>query len=305
MKTAFIFPGQGCQYAGMGRGFFEEFEVSRRVFETASAQLGLDMEELVFTENERLDETAFTQAALLTVSTAVLAAVRERGFEADAAAGLSLGEYGALVACGAMDFQDAVRVVRQRGILMEEAYPVGGAMAAVLGLSAEQVTEGCRLTEGLVSVANDNCPGQVVITGEEKAVRQAGERLREMGAKRVVPLNVSGPFHSELLSDAGNQLGKVLEEVKIHPFSMPYVTNVTGDYVREPGEVKELLVKQVSSPVLWRQSVERLIADGVDTFVELGPGRTLSGFVRKISRDVTVCNVEKPEDLARLEEIGC
>lgn len=290
-KTAFIFPGQGAQYVGMGRDFYEQMPECREVFELASEASGLDIAELCFEENDKLDITEYTQICMLTVEAAILKAVQAAGFVPDVAAGLSLGEYGALLAVGVMDWKDVFALVRKRGIYMQEAVPTGGAMAAVLGLSPEQAEGACAQTEGNVWVANYNCPGQIVITGEADAVERAGEACRAAGAKRVMPLNVSGPFHSPMLSGAGTLLGEALKEVELHPFSIPYLTNVTADYVREPSQVKELLTRQVSSPVRWQQSVERMIADGVDEFVEMGPGKTLSGFVRRISREAKAYSI--------------
>ena len=211
-------------------------------------------------------------------------------------AGLSLGEYAALIASGVMSMKDAFAVVRKRGIFMQNAVPVGGAMSAVLGMDAEIIENVCRETEGSVSVANYNCPGQIVITGEKTAVDAAAAALKEAGAKRIVPLNVSGPFHSPMLSAAGEELGKALEGVEIAENFIPYVSNVTADYVTEAKDVKPLLIKQVASSVRWQQTIERLAADGADTFVEIGPGKTLSGFMRKINRNVTVYNIDRMED---------
>lgn len=180
---------------------------------------------------------------------------------------------------------------------MQEAVPTGGAMCAVLGMDGEKIAKICDETEGIVSVANYNCPGQIVITGEEGAVAVAVEKLKEAGARRCIPLNVSGPFHSAMLKEAGEKLGKVLEQVELRAFSTPYVTNVTAEYVTEPSEIKELLGRQVHSSVKWQQSVERMIADGVDTFIEIGPGRTLTGFLKKINKNVTGLHIEKVEDL--------
>ncbi|WP_343250343.1 ACP S-malonyltransferase [Diplocloster hominis] len=306
MKLAFIFPGQGAQYAGMGKEFYDQFAESRRIFETASDVLSMDMKELCFEQNERLDITAYTQAAMLTVSAAMLAVIEAEGVRADAAAGLSLGEYGAILAGKAMSFADAVAVVRKRGILMQEAVPAGGAMAAVMGTDAELIRKICGETEGIVSVANYNCPGQIVITGEENAVAKACESLKEAGARRTVPLKVSGPFHSKLLEHAGRQLEEVLRPILLRNPQIPYITNVTAEYVTDSEEIKPLLGRQVYSSVLWQQSVERLIADGIDTFLEIGPGRTLSGFVKKIHRDAKVMNIEKPDDLKKvMEEMKC
>ena len=291
-KIAFVFPGQGAQYTGMAKDFYEKFPVSREVFEKASKASGLDVEALCFEENENLNITEYTQIAMLAAEIAIL-----RGITSQVNAGLSLGEYGALAASGVMTEEDAFAVVRKRGILMQEAYPTGGAMSAVLGTDAELIEKVCQETEGIVSIANYNCPGQIVITGEEKAVAAAGEALKAAGARRVIPLKVSGPFHCGLLREAGEKLGQALADVEIQKFAIPYVTNVTAQNVTEPEQVKELLVKQVSSSVRWQQSVEQMISDGVDTFIEIGPGKTLTGFLKKINRNVKALHIEKVEDL--------
>lgn len=296
-KLAFVFPGQGAQYVGMGKEFYEQISVSRKVYTIASEVTGLNLPGLCFEKNEQIDITEYTQIAMLTTEAAILAALQEKGVKADVAAGLSLGEYGAILTAGAMSLEDVFRVVRQRGILMQEAVPTGGAMCAVLEMDGEKIAKICDETEGIVSVANYNCPGQIVITGEEGAVAVAVEKLKEAGARRCIPLNVSGPFHSAMLKEAGEKLGKVLEQVELRAFSTPYVTNVTAEYVTEPSEIKELLGRQVYSSVKWQQSVERMIADGVDTFIEIGPGRTLTGFLKKINKNVTGLHIEKVEDL--------
>ncbi len=298
-KTAFIFPGQGAQYVGMAKDFYEQIPVSRKVIDKASQATGIDIPALCFQANEKINITEYTQIAMLAAEAAMLRALEERGVRSQVNAGLSLGEYGALLASGVMSEEDAFAAVRRRGILMQEAVPTGGVMAAVLGAEAALIEEICEKTEGIVSVANYNCPGQIVITGEKEAVERAGESLKEAGARRIIPLNVSGPFHSGMLEGAGEKLGEALAEVKLHEFTVPYVTNVTAQYVTETSEVKELLVKQVSSPVRWQQCVERMLADGVDTFIEIGPGKTLAGFMRKIDRKAKVLNVEKVEDLEK------
>lgn len=301
-KIAYIFPGQGAQKAGMGKDFYENCALSREIYEKSSQLLGFSMEELCFEENDRLDITEYTQAALVTTSVAMLAQIEEMGYTPDVTAGLSLGEYCALVSCKAMTFEDAVKVVRQRGILMQEAVPLGqGAMAAVLGMTAEQIDQAVDPIDG-VEVANYNCPGQIVISGKTDAVQTACQALKEAGAKRTVPLKVSGPFHSSMLAGAGKKLGEVLEPVVLTEHSIPYVTNVTASYVEGTEEIKDLLVRQVSSSVRWQQSVENMIAAGVDRFVEIGPGKTLASFVKKISREVSVYNVNTWESLEGLKE---
>lgn len=302
-KIAFMFPGQGAQYVGMGKDFYETIPISRQMYELASKASGLDVEALCFNENEQIHITEYTQIAMLATEVAMLKAVEEKGLKPDVTAGLSLGEYGALVASGVMGPEDVFRVVRMRGIYMQEAVPHGGAMVAVLGLDTAVIEKICEETPGMVSVANYNCPGQIVITGEEDAINSAVEKLTEAGAKRCVTLKVSGPFHSPLLAGAGEKLAKELEQVTIGEIQVPYIANVTADYVTDKETVKGLLEKQVSSSVRWQQTIERMIADGVDTFVEIGPGKTLSGFMRKINREMKVYNVEKIEDLTKLEEL--
>ncbi len=302
-KTAFVFPGQGAQYVGMGKDFYEQIPVSKEMFELASKASGLDVAALCFEENENINITEYTQIAMLAMEVAVLKAIEEKGYKPDVTAGLSLGEYGALAAAGVMSPEDVFKVVRKRGLYMQEAVPTGGAMTAVLGMDAAQIEKVCEETEGIVSIANYNCPGQIVITGEAEAVAKAAERLAAEGAKRCVELNVSGPFHSEMLKGAGEKLGEVLDEVTVNDIAVPYLANVTADYVTDKEQVKPLLMQQVASSVRWQQSVEKMIADGVDTFVEIGPGKTLTGFMRKISRDVKTINIEKVEDLEKLSQL--
>ncbi len=299
-KTAWIFPGQGVQKCGMGKDFYEQSALAKELFEQASQLLNLDMKALCFEENEKLDQTEYTQAALVTVCLAMTEVLRDRGLAPDMTAGLSLGEYCAIAAAQGMSPLDAVLAVRKRGILMQNAVPSGqGGMAAVLGLDKEKIEQILSEEDG-VSIANYNCPGQIVITGYTGAVEEASKRLTQAGAKRVLPLNVSGPFHSPLLEEAGAELESVLEKVTWKPLEVPYVTNVTAEYVTEICQARSLLSRQVSSPVCWEQSMERMIADGVTTFVEIGPGKTLAGFLRKMDKSVKVLHVSVWKDVEKM-----
>ena len=304
-KVAFIFPGQGAQYCGMGQDFYERTKIGKETYDMASGLLGFSMPELCFEKNDRLDITEYTQAAMVTTGIAMMRVLEaEKGIRPDVAAGLSLGEYCALAAAGVMSDGDAILTVRQRGILMQQAVPAGiGAMAAILSLDASRIEEVLKDMEG-VQIANYNCPGQIVISGLKEAVEAANEKLLAAGAKRALMLNVSGPFHSFMLTEAGEKLGEVLEGVKIHTPRIPYAANVTAGYVTDKEMVKPLLKLQVFSSVRWQQSVETMIADGVDTFIEIGPGKTLSGFMKKITRDVNVFNIEKLEDLEKLPDLS-
>ncbi len=311
-KTVFMFPGQGSQYVGMAKDFYDAYPESREVFEKASKVAGFSVEDLCFNENDKLNITEYTQICMLAAEAAVYAAVTKEGIKCDATAGLSLGEYGAVIASGAMSMEDAFKVIKARGKLMQDAVPEGGAMAAILNLDPSVVAEVCKEVQEagpaadagaytlpfVVSVANYNSPVQIVITGREDAVKKASDLCVERGARRAVPLKVSGPFHSALLKGAGEKLEEVLSTVTINDPAIPYLANVTADYVTKADEIKPLLTQQVSSSVKWQQTLERLIDDGADLFIELGPGTTLSGFVKKLGREgVRTVSIDKLEDL--------
>ena len=302
-KIAFIFPGQGSQYVGMGKDFYETFPCAKEMIDLAEKVSGIPMKELLFEENENINITKYTQIAMLADELAIWSVLREKGVESAVNAGLSLGEYAALVASGVMTPEDAFRVVTKRGEFMQEAVPTGGAMTAVIGADTAVIENICKETEGIVSIANYNCPGQIVITGEQKAVDTAAAALKEAGAKRCTPLNVSGPFHSAMLLPAGEKLAAELEQVEIHKIAVPYITNVTADYVTDSSQVKELLKKQISSSVRWQQSVERMIADGVEAFIEIGPKKSLCGFMKRIDKTVPAYHVDKVTDLESVLEV--
>mgnify|MGYP000934853318 CR=1 FL=1 len=301
-KIAFIYPGQGAQVCGMGQDFYEQTKEGKETFDLATDILGFSVPELCFTENDRLDITEYTQAAMVTTSIAMTKVLEAQGVKPDVTAGLSLGEYCALYAAGVISEKDAIATVRQRGILMQQAVPAGqGAMAAVLAMDAAVIEETIADIEG-VQIANYNCPGQIVISGKKEAVETACEKLKEAGAKRTILLNVSGPFHSIYLKEAGEKLYQALSEVTLGELKIPYVTNVDASIVTDTTRTKELLKEQVYSSVLWEQSVRAMIADGVDVFVEIGPGKTLSGFMRKIDRNVKMFRIGTMEDIDKTVE---
>lgn len=306
MKTAFIFSGQGSQYAGMGKELYDNFECVKEVFDKADSVLDFKVTDMCFGEDERLNETEYTQPALLTMSYAVYKLMSEKGLKADYVAGLSLGEYSAHAVSGTMSFEEAVKLVRKRGKFMTEAVPKGeGAMCAVLSLEAEKIQEACdEVSEvGRCMIANYNAPGQIVIAGDKEAVEKAAEIVKEKGAKRAVMLNVSGPFHTSLLKPAAEKLNAELNKIELKDMNIPVITNLTAEIVEDKSQVVDILTKQVMNPVKWEQSVKKMIELGVDTFVEMGPGKTLSSFVKKAAKEVgaevAIYNVE---DLKTLEK---
>lgn len=302
-KLAFVFAGQGAQTVGMGKELADNFECAAKVFDEASEALGFDIKDMIFNgDNETLMITENTQPTIVTMSVAALRVLEEKGIKPDVVAGLSLGEYSAHIASGSIDFADGVRLVKKRGKYMQEEVPVGvGAMAAIIALSADDVKACCEEASalGVCAPANFNCPGQIAVSGEVAAVEKCCEIAKEKGAKRAVKLAVSAPFHCSMLTGAGEKLAKELESVEVKDMNIPVITNVTADYVASKEDIKPYLIKQVSSSVLWEDTIRKMIADGVDTFVEVGPGKALSGFIKKVSRDVKVFNVE---DMASLEK---
>lgn len=295
-KVAFIFPGQGSQKVGMGKDLVEAYQECHAIYETANTQVGLNLSDLIFNGNdEDLTVTYHAQPAILTTSIALLEKIKEAGIKPDYVAGHSLGEFSALVAAGAISFEDGVKLVHKRGKLMDQAVPVGqGAMAAVLFLAPDKIEE--VLTEvnkkgHSVGVANYNSPTQVVITGDAEGVQVASVLLKEAGAKRVMPLKVSGPFHSSLMKPASEDFQNELGKINVQSCTYPLISNVTAKQITEATEIKELLVRQLFSPVKWNQSIQELVELGVDTFVEIGPGKVLTGLVKAISPSAKLVNV--------------
>ncbi|MER2262721.1 MAG: ACP S-malonyltransferase [Psychrobacillus sp.] len=309
-KIAFIFPGQGSQTVGMGQQLIENNSESKKIYESADQQLGFSLSDIMLNgPAEELTKTYHAQPALLTTSTMIAKMLMEAGITPDYTAGHSLGEYTALVASGAMSFEDAVLLVHRRGLFMNEAVPAGeGAMAAILGLDTTtlgEVTQKVSQAGDIVQIANLNCPGQVVISGTVEGVKKASEQAKEAGAKRAIPLTVSGPFHSELMRPAAHKLDEAIHSINLSTAKPPIISNVTALPVEDAADVKALLVEQLYSPVRWEESIQQMLDLGVNVFIECGPGKVLTGLVKKIDRSVTTyCVYDEASLHQAITEIG-
>ena len=310
MKIAFIFSGQGSQYIGMGKELYDNIPSCKKIYDKANEVLGFDLKELKFNgDKEELNITENTQPAILTTSIAILQAIKDKGINPDIVAGLSLGEYSALVASEALDFETAVSLVKKRGRFMQEAVPQGiGSMVAVIGLDENKIKKTLKVAseKGVVEIANYNTNNQIVIGGEKQAVEFASELLKECGARRVIPLKVSGPFHTSLLNEASIKLKNEFKNIHFNDPKIKTITNVTADFIENGSEIKNLLINQVKSSVRWSETIERMIDEGIDTFIEIGPLKTLSSFVREISKEkkvaVKIFNVEDLKSLNKTLE---
>ena len=307
MKIAFVFSGQGAQYLGMGQEFYTNSLIFKQYIDLASKVLDLDLPKIMFEEDDKLNQTEYTQPIILAMSVAISEMIKEQlNIKPEICAGLSLGEYTALVESGALDFEAALKLVRKRGKLMQEAVPAGvGAMTAVMGMDREVIEAICKEASSVAGVypANYNMPGQIVIGGFKEGVAKAEELLKEAGAKRLIPLKVSGPFHTPLLKEASENLEVVLKQVDFKEMSIPVVTNVTGSFFESNEKIIPTLTKQVMSPVYFEDCVKTMIAEGVDTFIEIGPGKTLSSFIKKSDKTVKIQHCEDQKTFEKLEKL--
>lgn len=302
-KIAFVYPGQGVQKVGMGKDFYDTFDEAKAEIDLATKISGIDLCKLLYEENDKINETEFTQLAIVATCSAMTKVIVNKGIKPSIAGGLSLGEYCALRANGALDAETVYDLIHKRGKYMQESSPdVEGAMSAVLGLEKSVVEEVCNGIEGAY-IANLNCPGQIVISGEKSAIVKAGEELSAKGARKVVPLNVSGAFHSALMKEAADKLEAELKNVTVNDMAFPYVANVDAQIVTDSSKIKDNLTKQVYSSVRWEESVRNMIAWGVDLFIEIGPGKTIAGFLKKIDPSMEVINIQTVEDLEKLNSI--
>ncbi len=297
-KIAFLFPGQGAQYVGMGKELYEKYEIVKETYAEAQKAVGFDVSKMSF-ESEEINQTQYTQPTMVTLEVAIMRLLESKQIKADMTAGLSLGEYASLVCSGALDFSTAVSLVAKRGKFMQDCIPAGEwGMAAILGLEDKVVEDICKQINGFVRCANYNCPGQLVIAGEKSAIEEACKRLTEAGAKRAMPLNTKAPFHTEKLLEAKENLAKELQKIEFHPFKIPLVKNIDALPYKTSDDMVHFLSHHIVSPVRFKESIEYMISQGVDTFLELGPGKTLSGFVKRISKEVNVYHIENEETLA-------
>lgn len=304
MKTAFLFPGQGAQYVGMAKDFYEKYDECRKIIDEADAAVDFDLKSILFEENELINKTEYTQAAILAAECCILEMVQTK-VKPDITAGLSLGEYAALVCAGAMSFSNAMKLVRKRGLYMENEVQSGvGTMAAILGLDGETVEGVCEKitaqTGKIVSPANYNCPGQIVISGYKEAVEAAEAPLKEAGARAVTFLKVSGPFHSQMLKGAGDKLAEELSKVNLADPVIPYINNADVEVITSADKIADSLRRQVSSPVKWQQTIEKMQELGVETYYEIGPGKTLSGFMKRIDRAIKIIKINTVEEFEQL-----
>ncbi len=300
MKIGYLFPGQGTQTVGMGKDLYEKYEAYRNIYQRANDLTGYQLEDITFGgSEEQLNQTKYTQIAVLTMSLAILELLNHEKIEPTACLGLSLGEYSALVCGKALTFEDGIKIIKKRGILMQELCPKGDwHMVAIMGLDEEKVTEICKsITSGFIAPANFNCPGQIVVSGEKEAIEEAIQKAKEEGARKTVELNTAGPFHTIMLEEAAKKLKEELENITIHKFETNVIKNIDGKVYNDSDNIKDILAKHIMCPVRMEEGIRTMLDMGIDTFVEIGPGKTLSGFVKRINKEVNVLNINSVETL--------